>query len=356
MNKPNNYWVHRITCGKNAYTYAQRLFMGEPDHREEHYISIGWCDFSTVSFVEAIKKGGMKALNEQFIATWGKKGLARHRGNLYRFAVEMRCGDIVVVPMDNGTFAICRIADDNVLTNDNMSKDILAAVSDNKITYDGLYLRNADGKIIDMGFYRKVELINTGIPRHYATQQLYSKMKIRGTNTKLPQNAGDDIEKVNTAYIEKRPIPINTLLEEELATRTLEIIKKELNENKFEELVEFYLKSIGADRVTKPAKNACSTEMGDADRIAYFDTINVQIMVQAKKHDKATGDWAVKQIDNYAQNFSSDEYSTQLWVISTCDNYTSRAIELAAENNVRLITGIELAKMLLEAGLKGFII
>ncbi len=204
MGKPNNYWVHRITCGENASTYAQRLFMGEPNHREEHYISIGWRDFSTASFVKAIKKGGMKVLNEQFIATWGKKGLVRHRGNLYRFAVEMEEGDIVVVPQKNRKFAICRVLDDVVFTNDNIDQGLLASVSDNEITYDGKYLHDEKGNIIDMGFYRKVEIIGTEIPRSYATPRLYSKMKIRGTNTKLPQDMGNDVMDTYKAYLAER--------------------------------------------------------------------------------------------------------------------------------------------------------
>lgn len=342
-----NYWMHRITCGSNAAGYAQKLFDGSADNNEEHYISIGWFDFSNDANVEAIRNGGTNAVDELLLK---KNWKARHRYNLFRFVAGMKKDDIVIVPQGSN-FAVCRIADDIVLTNESIDKGLIASISNNEITYDGQYLHNAKGKIIDMGFYRRVELIEKRVPRCYATQRLYSALKYRGTNRKLSMAIGEDIKEACEAYREKRPISLCAAFEETLAKTVLDVINKQLNDIRFENLVEAYFKTIGA-RIEKPAKNACATEKGDADRIAYFDTINVQIMIQAKKHNGKTDDWAVKQITTYAENFDKDEYDTQLWVISTCDQYSTKAIDLAEQEEVRLVTGLEFAKMLLDAGIR----
>ena len=342
-----NYWMHRITCGNNAAGYAQKLFNGSADNSEEHYISIGWLDFSNDANVEAIRKGGTNAVDELLLK---KNWKARQRYNLFRFVAGMKKDDIVIVPQGSN-FAVCRIADDIVLTNESIDKGLLASISNNEITYDGQYLHNAKGKIIDMGFYRRVELIEKGVPRNYASQRLYSALKYRGSIRKLSAAIGEGINDACKAYHENKPIDLCTILEEALAETVLKIINTQLNCNRFENLVEAYFKTIGA-RIEKPAKNGCATEKGDADRIAYFDTINVQIMIQAKKHDGKTDEWAVKQITAYAGNFANDDYDTQLWVISTCNHFSIEAIEMAEQEGVRLVTGLEFAKMLLDAGIR----
>ena len=75
-------------------------------------------------------------------------------------------------------------------------------------------------------------------------------------------------------------------------------------------------------------------------------------MVQVKKHKETTGDWAVNQIRAFGKNHNyGDEYFTQLWVISTCDDFSLKAQSLASENGVRLINGREFCRMILESGL-----
>lgn len=344
-----SFWMHRITCGNNATDYAGKLLNGS-SNRKEHYITIGWCDFSVDDYVKTIQQGGTRSLDKLMIEE--NYGLVRNRFDLKRFVAEMKKDDIVIVPQD-GAFTVCRIADDTVLTNESIDKGILSSISNNTITFnnDG-YLYNANGGIIDMGFYRRVEIMERNIPRCYASQRLYSALKYRGTNLKLSLETSEDIKQAVEAYRDKKPIYLTSVLEEKLAQATLDVINKQLNDTRFENLVEVYFKTIGA-RIEKPAKNSCPTAKGDADRIAYFDTINVQIMIQAKKHDGETGDWAVKQIKSYAENFDNDDYDTQLWVISSCANYSNAAVELAGQKGVRLISGIEFAKMLLEVGIKG---
>ena len=77
-------------------------------------------------------------------------------------------------------------------------------------------------------------------------------------------------------------------------------------------------------------------------------------MVQAKRHEDTTSDWAVEQITAYKDNNKpSDDYSTIMWVISTCDKFSEDAIKKAKDNGVRLIDGREFTKLILESGLNG---
>ena len=69
-------------------------------------------------------------------------------------------------------------------------------------------------------------------------------------------------------------------------------------------------------------------------------------MVQVKKHEGVTDEWAIQQIKAYMTNHIYDDYHTQMWVISTSMNE-------AGEAGVRLISGIEFASMILDTGLEG---
>ena len=110
------------------------------------------------------------------------------------------------------------------------------------------------------------------------------------------------------------------------------------------------LTALGA-KVETPSKNESPTEEGDADKVGYFDNIKTAIMVQAKKHSGTTDAWAIEQVKAYRSNHQYGEYSTQMWVISTCDMFSERAMKEAESAGVRLIDGKEFCRMILDAGL-----
>lgn len=353
----NNYWMHRITCGENAFPYAQHLFWGSGDDACEHYLSIGWSDFSYEKFVEAVLAEGICALDS--LMQEDSYDLGRSRFSLYRFIAQMKCGDIVVVPFWD-TFCVCRIADDKVLTNETIDMDLMIDGSGNSLTSNPAegrrYLYAPDGKFVDMGFYRKVELLATGIPRsEYAPQLLYSAMKNRSTNARLSEKVAEEVDIAISDWHRKKPINLKAEIENAVARPVLELIRNLLQDMKFESLVEWYLTSIGAT-VERPAKNSCPTEDGDADLIAHFDSLETTVMVQVKKHDGYTGDWAVRQITSYSEKYHVKDFMNQMWVISSCDDYSDEAKQLADEKGVRLITGLEFAKMILGVGIKSLTI
>lgn len=335
------YWLHRITGGDNALEYAHPLLF------KHNYLSIGWSDLSDDSFINEVKKEG------KFDKTLQKRNweLSRNRWNLWRFIHDMRKGDIVVVPTWD-TFSLFELVDDVVLSNESIDTSFYIDWNNNGIKIKDGYFYNSENKQIDLGFYRKVTPILLNIPREgYADQELYSRMKIRQTNADISDLKGS-IQYAKKAFEEKKPINLKEIIVEETAPKLLSFIEKLTNDYKFEDLVGWYLKSLGA-RIEKPSKNESPTEEGDADRVAYFDNIKTAIMVQVKKHEGTTNDWAVQQIKAYKTNHNYGDYHTQMWVISSCKEFSEKAKNEAAEADVRLINGLEFARMILDAGLYG---
>ena len=337
-----NYWLHRITGGENAYPYAYQLLFAH------NYLSIGWSEFSEDSFVERIKQNGEETFNEAF-KDWG---YPRNRWNLWRFIMEMKKGDIVVVPTPN-EFSVYEICDDEVLSNESIDKSIYEDWNEQKISYNkDRYLYNTEGQFVDLGFYRRVKPIETNISREkYADQYLYSRMKIQQTNADI-SDLHSSIENAIEYYRQGKPINLKDKIVEETSEAILKIIRKYTNDSKFEDLVEWYLESLGA-KIEKPSKNVSRTEEGDADRVGIFENIKTTIMVQVKKHEGDTDDWAIQQIKAFKKNHDYGDYFTQMWVISSCDKFSEEAQQLASVFNVRLINGLEFAKMILDVGLEG---
>lgn len=216
------------------------------------------------------------------------------------------------------------------------------------------FLRYDEKTYVDLGFYRRIKFtVTERIPRaEYADQALFSRLKIRQTNADI-SDLKDSIEEAIRRFQAKKPIHLKASIVEETWKTVLQNIHKLQNDMKFEQLVEWYLKSIGGTGVYTPVKNESPTEDGDADRVAFFEKIGVAIMVQAKKHTDQTNSWAVDQIKLFKKNHVFDRYKTILWVISTCDSFSEEALNLAEENQVRLINGEEFAKMIIEVGLDG---
>jgi len=338
------YWLHRITGGDNALGYAHPLLFNH------HYLSIGWSDFSSDAFVRQVQKEGETAIDSAMQADgWG---LPKNRWNLWRFIVGMKKGDIVLVPTSL-EFSLFEIEDDVILSNESIDSSVFIDWNEKHAVLQGDgYYYNENALQIDLGFYRKVKPILYNIPRMgFADQNLISRMKIRQTNADI-SDLKDSIENARKAYEENKPINLKEKIVEETAPKLLALIKKLTSADRFENLVEWYLKSLGA-RTEIPSKNAPDKGEGDADVIGYFENIKTAIMVQVKKHEGVTDEWAIQQIKAYKTNHIYDDYHTQMWVISTCEHYSPKAMNEAAEADVRLITGIEFASMILNAGLEG---
>ncbi len=182
--------------------------------------------------------------------------------------------------------------------------------------------------------------------RSIAMSSLISRMKIRQTTANV-NDLQDEIEQVpyrtQKTYFSVKP---------KLADLLLKDIKEHCSPDDLERLVLWYMKKLGASAHI-PAKNASGkTDYADADVVAEFENINVIIYVQVKNHSGQTSDWAIKQVERYAQQTAdvNSEYTYINWVISTAD-FSDKTIEKGKEKNVVLINGSSFAGKLLDVGL-----
>lgn len=342
MNK--NYWLHRIS-------YENRL--SKVLLEEKNILSIGFSDFSSEEYLYRILSNSDE-LDNIMKNDWG--GLARNRSTLKHYLCEMKKGDYILVPSPL-TFSIYEIVGDKPFVNSSLNINNLRDVWGNPILRDGdkLYTKDDKEKIVDLGFYWNVRCVEKDIPRsEYADQALISRMKARQTTLKL-NDLENSINEAIRLYKEKTPINLHNLIVEKTSNTLLDLIHKKINPDKLELLVKWYMEKLGAN-VETPAKN--NPEEGDVDIIAYFDSIRTEILIQVKKHEDKTDDWAVKQILSYTENnkYNPKDYSCQLWIISTCDDFTQEAKDKAQTENIRLINGKMFAEMLLDIGLNGMII
>ena len=333
-----SYWLHRITGGRNGYNFAHDLL------ENENLISIGWSDFSDDIFAENVIKNGICVIDQKYNER--KWELSRNRWNLFRFLHKMQKGDLVLVPSWK-SFSVYEIADDIVFSNSSLTID---SKKHNVLLKDKCFY-SENGEPIDVGFYRKVKPIALNIPRdQFVQQKLVSRLKIRQTNANI-NDLESEIKTALQAYNENRPINLREEIIQSSVTNILKQIREKIDANKFEKLVKWYLTSIGAKFVEIPAKNSLPKEKGDADIVAYFEALKLIIMVQVKKHVGVTSPWAIQQIKLYQENAQfDDDYTTLMWVVSSCDDYSDEAKTLAQENSVRLINGPEFARLIVENG------
>lgn len=196
-NMAKKYWLHRILGGSNAEPYATQLYF-LPNVDSEGYISIGWCDFSDDSFASKVKAEGLDAINKRYDEEGWPHSRSMHC--LKRFIHEMSKGDVVIVPM-NGVFNICQIVDDRVLTNESIDATLIKNFDGQAAVIKERYLYAPNGKIIDMGFYRRVKRISSNIPRYLAPDDFKRRLRFLMTNTYC-----DDFSQYIESLIESKAI------------------------------------------------------------------------------------------------------------------------------------------------------
>ncbi len=348
-----NYYFHRISH-ESEMSYS--LFKNGIDG--DKYLSLGWSAFLDTDILKCARKNdNYQSFEECYDRVRKEKN--RSRWNIWYFA-QFKKDDIVVVPLFDGKFAICKVLEEAKSIKELKNCPLKGMWNKKEIKWqdNGFY---CDGEYIDLGFIVKVEVSYDDVSRNdYANSALTSRLKSRQTNGRI-----DDIKaSVNEAIKhikEKKPINFYKNSIDDLAKILLDRMREDLNSDKFELLVKKYMEKLGATVDIPPKNERGKKEYADADVKAYFNNIGVTILIQAKFHKDVTDNWAVEQIAKYKKQLESKDYElddgvtgyTYLkWVISTCDDYTGQAKTQAEEFNVKLINGKEFAKMLLEQGLQ----
>jgi hypothetical protein len=333
-----NYWIHRIShLAEISYPLLEKGFL-----------SIGFSDFANSNFIEKVLENDKSYFEQQFQEKWNSVPRTRH--NLWNF-LKMEKGDIVLVP-SWGTFYICEIVDNKPLLIGETYSEELESWDKKKINKQGDYLLRENGEMYDLGFARKVNILYSNVSREkFADAKLTARMKIRQTNS-LINDLKSNIQQSIENYKTNKPIHLHSIFVDKTSHIFLDVIKKELNPDKFEKLIKTYFKSIGANDVYIPAKNENGKE-GDADIIAVFENLKLIIYVQAKFQNGQISEWATNQIRDYKTNKESidDGYNKIAWVITTADRFNDTAVNIAKENQIQMINGLEFSKMLLNAGI-----
>jgi predicted Mrr-cat superfamily restriction endonuclease len=336
-------WLHRIS------------YHGETSHPllERGYLTIGFSDFSNPEFISKACGQDWSYFQNEFLEGWGE--LKRTRYDLWKFLAEMKAGDQVVVPgfPNQGSFSVFEIIDDKPLPIGDVKTAGLKTWTGDSVTLkDGLL--NCKEKVIGLGFARKVRQIEKDLARSsFADAALTSRMKCRGTTYDI-SDLHESVDRAIASYRSNSPINLHNILLEQHTQATLNAICRELNPDKFEQLIKWYFEKVGATHVEIPGKNEPDKE-GDGDIVATFEPLKTIIYVQAKKHTGETNEWAMQQIKDYRDKKESmdDGYARIAWVVSTAEGFSKECISLAKQNKVLLLNGRDFVRLLLNAGIEG---
>ena len=121
-------------------------------------------------------------------------------------------------------------------------------------------------------------------------------------------------------------------------------------DSSFEEIVEFYLKKIGATNTQIPSNPFSGKAEENAVVIADFEEMQVRTIVLVKHWLKEVDESTIKQIVDVKSNYDVPNYTPILWVVAACNTFTEQAQKLAEDNNIRLIGGNEFANSLVNVG------
>lgn len=323
-----NYFLHRISHG---YECSYPIL-------EKGYLSTGYEMLFSEELYKIVENGDYYGEFKSYVENiWGECPKWIH--HLWRFIHGFKKGDYIIVPQFGGLFSIYEIIGDNFIgKNDRELKSVLKP-----------FINTEDYKKLD--FFWKVKPIYTNIKRaEYANAELTRKMHYRGTNIScndIAETINELLENLNN----NRPINLTYDILNTCSKNIFDLVRNRLNPDKFERLIGLYFKQCGADNIERPSK--IDNPNGDCDIQASFDLIRTIIHVQAKFHTDYTDQWAIEQINNFLEYKSSNEdgYSHIGWVISSCDDFSDDAKNLAIDNNILLINGKTFSEMLIKAGI-----
>lgn len=343
-----DYWIHRIShIAEISYPLL-----------ENNYLSYGFSDFEEDGFIDGVRgEDGWQFIEVQFLTRWGE--LSRGRYQLWNFIKEMKAGDWVIVPT-YGAFSICELLDDEPIMIKDIKDIIIKNWNGDEVQRDEKgYLINANNDKIDLGFARRIKIIQKNISRYdYADGALTARLKVRQTNVCI-NDLKESIQKALEGFNNNKPIHFRNEIND-VIPNICSIIQTKLNPDKFEYLIKWYFERIGASSVViPPKKSSTKVDYEDVDIIATFDLLKTIYYVQAKHYRGETGSWGAEQISHLKELESvkddrqDDGYTKVYWLVSSSESFSEECINKAKETNVQLIDGKTFASMLLDAGFLG---
>ena len=343
MEMVKRYWMHRISFEREI----KQVFL---DH--DGLLLTGWGKLSNDVFLNKVLGKDRSDYDLAYISDFGKQ--TRNRYCLFMFLIEFKKGDYVIVPGDKD-FSVYEIVGERPFSKEHIVESANSAESRREFDFKtGRYFRKGTTDELELGFFWKVKPIELNIPRDgFADNTLRKRLKFQMTDIEMT-----DIEaSIEDALKNKRNNKIIDLRSEIVTSTTSTITDKlinKINDTKLEKVVEWYLQRMGATTTFIPAKRNLSNSQGDVDVVSLFDDLRIVVLVQVKQHTTDVDELAIKQVVNARGHYEAQypAYTSLLWVLATCNNFTEKAVDDANENNVRLIGGDEFAQMILDVGIK----
>ena len=218
-----NYWIHRIS---HEWEISYSLFdMG--------FLSLGWHYYASSRVLDIIESDGIDGFN-RFMSNENEK--RRSRWSLWYFS-QFNDKDIVLVPLYNGEFAICRIIGKPFSVYNNYSISLKNIYGQKVIMNEEGFYCSETSKHYDIGFLVKVEHLKK-LKRSYATADLVSRMKIRQTNGCI-----DDLaESVEAAINAQEPVSLHDEIVNIATDSVYETFMKFITPSKLEHIIKWYMK------------------------------------------------------------------------------------------------------------------
>lgn len=337
------YWMHRISIEREI----KQVFL---DY--DGLLLTGWGRLSNDIFLNKVLGKDKFDYDSAYQSDFGM--LTRNRYCLFMFLNEFKKGDYVIVPGDKD-FSVYEIVGERPFSKEHIVESANCAESRREFDFKtGRYFRKGTTDELELGFFWKVKPIELNIPRDgFADNNLRKRLKFQMTDIEMT----DLKDSIEDAIKNKRANnPIN-LRGEIVSSTTSTIIDKligKIDDTKLEKVVEWYLQRLGATTTYIPAKRNLSHSQGDVDVVSLFDDLRIVVLVQVKQHTIDVDESAIKQVVSAKGHYEAQypAYTSLLWVVATCNNFTEKAVDDANENNVRLIGGEEFAQMILDVGIK----
>lgn len=336
--KERNYWMHRI---------AHEREVKESFLDKEGLLFTGWGALSNDAFLESVLHKEKPEYDRIYMGETGQ--LPHNRFFLYMFLNEYKIGDYVLVP-GNKEFSVYELLSEIPFSKEHIKEFVSNLAELNIVEDGGKYFVSDTDVELELGFFWKVKPVELNISREqYAKDSLRRRLKFQGTDNNITP-LSQDVDEAIKRHQDNSPL----FLKNEIVNKTWQVVLEKLqsisSDSAFEKVTKYYLERLGATNVVIPAKALLSKEQGDADVVAIFEALQIKVIVQVKHYLKEVNEEAVKQILASRSFYEDSTYTVIPWVVAACDTYTDDAQNLAEENGVRLITGSEFARLLLDVG------
>ena len=253
------------------------------------------------------------------------RALGNAAGSCWRFIHDIGKNDLIVIPVQDGFLAAETTEDNSFYSPEHVS--------------------------IDFAWRRNIKwLISSPIPRSHADNLLRRRLKARQTCVE----ASDLIDPILKALEQKSPLRFAESVKAASMPIIYEKLATTIDDLGLEKLVALLASANGAT-ATVQAKQQHST--GDFDVIATHDLCianeeaSIKVAYQVKQHEGVSGSKAVQQlIDRLLEEDASGIHICV--VVSTAEEFSQNAQELAKNNDIVLIDRKGLAEWIMDVGLE----